>query len=572
MTIVSRKPAPISTELEKGLLRSIFTIYWYRCGWFITKASGLALGILILFFNAATLTAAWADSGCTGLSALSQTYTVTNGVWTNQNNSDLITNTGGVDTLEDTGSFAGNDTVYYTITNNTSPADAVYLFYNNGTTTRFVNGATTNTSGSEPIPINSNYVGVKLSDGVNNLANGTVVVNVSCTPPASPILGVAMTHSGAATQGGTFAYTITPSATVAATSGTLTATWSLPAGLTYGIASGTGWNCSSSGCTSPTSIAAGTNGNPITLNVNVANTAEGPLTPSATLSGGGASSSATGNDSGTTITQVATHFSVVLASYNIPVFNQDNVTTTALDAAGQPVIAYQGPANLTSADASIGFYYGGQATAFSNGVSTFGAFAGNRPGSGTITATDASLSSVTGVSATVTITPQPLSNLVVSVPGNATKGTSFQFTVTAEDQYGDVETSLNDAVSFTSSDGAAVVPSGSLTAGVGTFTATLNTVGNQTITAKDVPTPSVTGVSGTIVVAAALTTTQAVGSTTLDQGVLATTFTPVTASGGTMPYGFAISGGSLPNGLNFSLTTGRSAARRRRRSRPRASR
>ena len=80
MTIVSRKPAPISTELEKGLLRSIFTIYWYRCGWFITKASGLALGILILFFNAATLTAAWADSGCTGLSALSQTYTVTNGV------------------------------------------------------------------------------------------------------------------------------------------------------------------------------------------------------------------------------------------------------------------------------------------------------------------------------------------------------------------------------------------------------------------------------------------------------------------------------------------------------------
>ncbi len=132
-----------------------------------------------------------------------------------------------------------------------------------------------------------------------------MVFGAICNPASGPTLGVTMTHTGNAVQGGTFNYTITPSATVANTSGTLTATWTLPAGLTYNAASGTGWSCSASGCTSTSVITAGSNGNPIALTVNVASNAGSPLTPSVTLSGGGASASATGSDSGTTVNPAA---------------------------------------------------------------------------------------------------------------------------------------------------------------------------------------------------------------------------------------------------------------------------
>jgi large repetitive protein len=53
-----------------------------------------------------------------------------------------------------------------------------------------------------------------------------------------------------------------------------------------------------------------------------------------------------------------------------------------------------------------------------------------------------------------------------------------------------------------------------------------------------------------------LTTTQAVPATTLTVGVAATAFTPVTAAGGAPTVSFALSGGSLPTGLNFSTVTG----------------
>ena len=54
-----------------------------------------------------------------------------------------------------------------------------------------------------------------------------------------------------------------------------------------------------------------------------------------------------------------------------------------------------------------------------------------------------------------------------------------------------------------------------------------------------------------------LTVTQAVASTVLTQNVVATPFTPVTASGGAGPLTYAITfGGALPTGLIFSTSTG----------------
>jgi predicted outer membrane repeat protein len=76
--------------------------------------------------------------------------------------------------------------------------------------------------------------------------------------------------------------------------------------------------------------------------------------------------------------------------------------------------------------------------------------------------------------------------LALSLPTTTFPGQSFTFTVTALDSSGNVVTGYSGTVQFTSSDGSAVLPPGStLTNGVGTFTATLNTLGIQTIAAAD---------------------------------------------------------------------------------------
>jgi len=93
-------------------------------------------------------------------------------------------------------------------------------------------------------------------------------------------------------------------------------------------------------------------------------------------------------------------------------------------------------------------------------------------------------------------------HLSVSTPANVGAGVPFTITVTALDASGGTATGYNGTVSFTSTDATAVLPAASkLTAGVGTFQATLNTEGNQTITATDAAN-SFTATSGTIDVGA----------------------------------------------------------------------
>lgn len=97
----------------------------------------------------------------------------------------------------------------------------------------------------------------------------------------------------------------------------------------------------------------------------------------------------------------------------------------------------------------------------------------------------------------------PATHFAVSAPATATAGTSFNFTVTALDQFNNPTTGYAGTVHFTSSDGAATLPVNStLTNGAGTFSATLKTVGAQTITATDTVTASITGTSNAIAVSA----------------------------------------------------------------------
>src|SRR5207249_1333288 len=79
--------------------------------------------------------------------------------------------------------------------------------------------------------------------------------------------------------------------------------------------------------------------------------------------------------------------------------------------------------------------------------------------------------------------------------------TGFSFTVTAQDTFNNTATGYTGAVTFSSSDPLANLPgTSSLPGGSGTFSATLKTAGNQTLTATDTTTPSITGTSSPITV------------------------------------------------------------------------
>ena len=101
----------------------------------------------------------------------------------------------------------------------------------------------------------------------------------------------------------------------------------------------------------------------------------------------------------------------------------------------------------------------------------------------------------------LTNNPGAATNFVVSAPPLATLGSPFNFTVTAKDAFGNTTTGYSGTVHFTSSDAVASLPANStLTNGMGTFNATLNTINNQTITATDTVSSAITGTSNNIFV------------------------------------------------------------------------
>ena len=123
-----------------------------------------------------------------------------------------------------------------------------------------------------------------------------------------------------------------------------------------------------------------------------------------------------------------------------------------------------------------------------SGTHTY-ATSGNKTLQVTIT-TKAEVSPETSTgSNTATVTPQTTTHFTVSAPTSATAGTAFNFTVTALDQFNNTVTGYTGTVHFTSTD----APAGAarrrhVTNGVGTFIATLDTAGSQTITATDTTT------------------------------------------------------------------------------------
>lgn len=151
--------------------------------------------------------------------------------------------------------------------------------------------------------------------------NVTSSSNFVVTAASVPDLAIRLSHPGNFTQGDvgdTYTITVTNVGT-AASSGTVTVTDALPAGLTATAISGTGWttNLGTLTATRSDALAVGSAYPPITVTVNVAANAPASVTNTATVSGGGDTNSAnnTANDP-TTINAVGVPDLAVIASHS----------------------------------------------------------------------------------------------------------------------------------------------------------------------------------------------------------------------------------------------------------------
>jgi uncharacterized repeat protein (TIGR01451 family) len=115
---------------------------------------------------------------------------------------------------------------------------------------------------------------------------------VSATSDPGVDLAITKTHTGNFVAGSTGQYTLTVSNSSAALiereDNTVTVTDTLPAGLTFNSATGTGWTCSAAGqvvtCTHAAPLNVGASFPPITLRVNVLETAAATVTNTAVVS------------------------------------------------------------------------------------------------------------------------------------------------------------------------------------------------------------------------------------------------------------------------------------------------
>jgi len=126
-----------------------------------------------------------------------------------------------------------------------------------------------------------------------------------------PSISIAKSHTGRFTQGqqgASYTLIVSNAAGVSPTAGTVTVTETVPAGLTLSGMSGTGWVCPANGntCTRSDALAANSSYPAITVTVNVAARAPASVTNTATVDGGG--DSTTTGKAASDVTDITTRF------------------------------------------------------------------------------------------------------------------------------------------------------------------------------------------------------------------------------------------------------------------------
>jgi len=229
-----------------------------------------------------------------------------------------------------------------------------------------------------------------------------------------------------------------------------------------------------------------------------------------------------------------THYALTASSTTPTAGAGDPLTITAEDANDDPVDSYSGEKTVTFAGASTTGSFDptvtgeggspvdfgtGETIRFTDGVATVsgssnGAMTLYQAGAATITVSDGTISSS---GSSIDVSAGAAASFVVSVPAAAVAGSAFGVSLTAEDAFGNTASGYTGRVAFASSDaGAGVVLPASYAfvaadAGVHTFTAgvTLVTAAPETVSATDTGDGSLSGVSSSIDVSAALPATLA---------------------------------------------------------------
>ncbi len=184
-----------------------------------------------------------------------------------------------------------------------------------------------------------------------------------------------------------------------------------------------------------------------------------------------------------------------------------SVTITALDPYDNVAPTYTGTIRFTSSDAAAVLPANYTFTAGDSGSHTFTGVIFKSAGSRTITASDTNTGSLT-TNAAITVSAAAASHLGVAAPAGAIAGMSLSITVMVLDPYGNFALSYTGTAHFSSTDAAALLPADyafiAADHGLHTFASViLKTAGNQTLTATDVATRSLTGSAATAVSAAA---------------------------------------------------------------------
>jgi lysophospholipase L1-like esterase len=122
-----------------------------------------------------------------------------------------------------------------------------------------------------------------------------------------------------------------------------------------------------------------------------------------------------------------------------------------------------------------------------------------------VSSTDTNGQTATSPDGTFTTLPlgQTATRFALATTASPNSGVPFSFTVTAQDDAGNIASGYSGTVHFTSTDAAAGVQlpaDATLANGQGTFSATLITAGSQTITATDTVTSTITGIVSVTVI------------------------------------------------------------------------
>lgn len=182
----------------------------------------------------------------------------------------------------------------------------------------------------------------------------------------------------------------------------------------------------------------------------------------------------------------------VTAPATVSVGQAFTLTVTAENARGTPVGGYNGTVRFSSSDTSPGVMLPTDST-LTNAQGTFSVTLAT-PGPQTVTVSDAANALSTTVS--LTVNAAPANHLEVTTTATPTAGAAFSLTVTARDQFGNLDRAYAGTVHFTSSymgSGVVLPPDSKLMDGQGTFPVTLVNAGSQTITARDTATATVAG-------------------------------------------------------------------------------